>query len=1206
MKSFLQNQLRNVIRRHQWRRLSGRLALVWIAAAAAGLALLLAQSQLGWSSSLAFPLLGAAALSAALSVVIRNAQQRPTEREIARQIEAAYPDLRGLLLTAVEQMEADDEGAGGYLRYRVLQQAVEHCQDTECWRLAAPRGRLRLAGLAQVAALGLFVATLWQGRQYWGAPVAGGVGGFSEKGLTVTPGDVTLERGETLVVLARFGGALPGGVELVINDGTGPVRKTTLAKSLADPVFGGSVPDVAGDFTYRIDFSGGRSRDFKATVFEYPRLVKADVELTFPAYTALPPRRIEDTRRASAVEGTQMTWTLQLNKPVASATLIARDREKTEIPLAVSAGQAVATLAGWTPQTGQSYEVKLVDATGRISKPAAPLVVEVLPNRAPELKFVSPRGDVRPSALEEVAFEGTVWDDFGAKAYGLAYTASGRETKFIELGRDAAAKEKRTFTQLVRLEDLGVKPDDLVAWYLWADDIGPDGLTRRTSTDLFFAEVRPFEEIFRESREMQGEPPDGASQSSEETRKLVELQKQIINATWKLSRMPPAAEKKKDIAVVADSQAQALKQAEAEAGKSRSPRALPLWSAVMRNMTEAKAQLDRAANQAEALTPALAAEQAAYQALLKLQSRETNVTRNRNRGQGGGQQGNQDQLDELELDQTENRYETQRQARATQSPERREQNQMLNRLGELARRQQDVNERLRELQTALQAARTEPEKEEVRRQLKRLQDEQRQMLADMDELQQRMERPENQQTMQTQREQLERTREDVKRAAEAAGTGSVAQALAAGTRAQRELQEMRNDLRKSSAGEFADDLREMRTEARELARAQAEAGARIAELDDPKRKKLDDEPERKAAVDRLTEQQKRMTDLVERATQVSQQAEGSEPLLSRRLYDTVRKIAQDDAKAVKDLRQELLEQRMLTRTLNERLQQTAEREGGGKALEATSELLRQGYLPQAGQAVQRATAGVDELRRGVERAVEDVLGDDAEALKLAQSELDKVTEQLGRELAQAEAGAPAATGEGNPQASPGGAPGAATDSTPEANPGAPARPGEGPGSGEQNQRGGRGGALAGGTETPPGQSRGGFRLDEVVGTDLQPGNYGGDRGGPIVGGDFAGWSDRLRDVEELIDTPALRDAVANARERARLMRQDFKRDLKKPDWAVVRLQILKPLIEVRARLGEELARRDPKEALVPIDRDPVPARFSEPVRRYYEELGKDK
>ena len=44
--------------------------------------------------------------------------------------------------------------------------------------------------------------------------------------------------------------------------------------------------------------------------------------------------------------------------------------------------------------------------------------------------------------------------------------------------------------------------------------------------------------------------------------------------------------------------------------------------------------------------------------------------------------------------------------------------------------------------------------------------------------------------------------------------------------------------------------------------------------------------------------------------------------------------------------------------------------------------------------------------------------------------------------------------------------------------------------------------------------------------------------------------------------------------------------------------------EVRNRLAEELARRDPKDRLAPVDRDPVPGRFSESVRRYYEELGK--
>ena len=111
--------------------------------------------------------------------------------------------------------------------------------------------------------------------------------------------------------------------------------------------------------------------------------------------------------------------------------------------------------------------------------------------------------------------------------------------------------------------------------------------------------------------------------------------------------------------------------------------------------------------------------------------------------------------------------------------------------------------------------------------------------------------------------------------------------------------------------------------------------------------------------------------------------------------------------------------------------------------------------------------------------------------------------------------------------------------------------------------------------------------------------------GPIItGDDFTPWSDRLRDVEEMIDVPELRNDVAAARERARLMRQEFKRDLKKPDWAVVRLQVIKPLVEVRDRITEELARRQSTDSLVPIDRDPVPTRYTELVRRYYEQLGK--
>ena len=61
-----------------------------------------------------------------------------------------------------------------------------------------------------------------------------------------------------------------------------------------------------------------------------------------------------------------------------------------------------------------------------------------------------------------------------------------------------------------------------------------------------------------------------------------------------------------------------------------------------------------------------------------------------------------------------------------------------------------------------------------------------------------------------------------------------------------------------------------------------------------------------------------------------------------------------------------------------------------------------------------------------------------------------------------------------------------------------------------------------------------------------------------------------------------------------------------PKCDIVKSQISKPLVKLRNRVGEELARRESKESLVPIDRDPVPVKYSEHVRKYYEELGRSR
>jgi hypothetical protein len=145
------------------------------------------------------------------------------------------------------------------------------------------------------------------------------------------------------------------------------------------------------------------------------------------------------------------------------------------IVLDVETNRPVAVLKEFPLAASQTYQMQLVDADNRTNKVTAQFVFDVQKNRAPELKLASPRGDVRPSALEEISFEGTVWDDFGVQAYGLAYSLVGQEPKFIELGQTVPAKEKRNFQRVLRLEDLGLEADQLLSWFVWADDIGPMG-----------------------------------------------------------------------------------------------------------------------------------------------------------------------------------------------------------------------------------------------------------------------------------------------------------------------------------------------------------------------------------------------------------------------------------------------------------------------------------------------------------------------------------------------------------------------------------------------------------------------------------------------------------------------------------------------------------------------------------------------------------
>jgi hypothetical protein len=113
-------------------------------------------------------------------------------------------------------------------------------------------------------------------------------------------------------------------------------------------------------------------------------------------------------------------------------------------------------------------------------------------------------------------------------------------------------------------------------------------------------------------------------------------------------------------------------------------------------------------------------------------------------------------------------------------------------------------------------------------------------------------------------------------------------------------------------------------------------------------------------------------------------------------------------------------------------------------------------------------------------------------------------------------------------------------------------------------------------------------------------------GKPLTGEEFGEWSDQLRDIEEMLEDPELRNRVAQVRDRARAMRSEFKRHGEMPQWDLVKSQLLGEMQALQQRINQEVMKLESDRAMVPIDREPVPEEFDSLVQRYYELLSQER
>lgn len=905
-------------------------------------------------------------------------------RWLAHKIENRFVTLEQRLVTILEKPIDESNTAALYFRRELMKETLDHAEKHD-WRDAMPTAWFNQLWFAQSVLLFLFlflscslIVPAFKQEEANGNIASTDV----STSVIVEPGNAEIEKGSNVVFTARFQGPVPANVSLHYSlENKAEKLSQVLRRNLKDPVFGGVLLGIETPVTYRVAYDDGTSDEYRLTVFEFPKVVRSDAKIVSPAYASGPDKLIEDTRRVTVAEGSQLTWILHLNKPVASVELA--DKEGNIQKLSAEADKPTTYSLTLTMKESTTWKVNLVDMDGRKNKLPEELIAKVLPNKPPTIKLAK-ASDRRVSPLEEMDIGAKLNDDFGISKVGLAYSINGDEPTEVLLADSPESAKKLDATHLLALEQLKAKPDQLISYYVWAEDTDSEGQPRRVESDLFFAEVRPFEEIYREgespseSQQQQQQQQGGAQQQAEEA---AEMQRQIIIAIWNVIRRETNEERTEnfdsDLDVISESQASVIEKLANLQQNANAPDAAEIVAQIQGHM-ESVIKYLTSAKESDTITPvqnARAAAQSAYAGLLQLRAREHEIIRSQqqqqSQSQSRSQQNRQQQLNELELNNDPNRYESQQTPpQPEEEKEAQEVRQAVNRLKELAQRQEDLNEELQKLQAELQAAKTEEEKSNLQEQLDRLREAQEELLRDSDELNESMNEANENEAMQQAREQMEQARENVRQAAESLANNDPNEALAAGTRAEREFEEMRDELRQQSANQFTERMKNMVNQARNLNEKQKQLNEQANSTPNPETNTgLRSESSDSKLPQELKEQSQQLTDLLDQMQQTVTEAETSEPLLADKLYDSFRETKQQN--------------------IEENLKQLSQLAEQGVEV---------GRVPETQRFLEQATQGIDRLQQQIESAAESVLGSEEEALRRALRELNEAADDVNQEL----------------------------------------------------------------------------------------------------------------------------------------------------------------------------------------------------------------
>ncbi|MGI4854907.1 MAG: hypothetical protein ACRYF4_12780 [Janthinobacterium lividum] len=652
--------------------------------------------SIGWARILLVGVTAAAAAFGLAWPLLRLSRQRAVRR-----VEAAFPALEDSLTTFHQRQAGNTDPFFELLAADTLRRT-----DGAPASSFAPAPLLlgmSFAGLVCLGALlwmilaapgylGYGASLLWTGAKKTTKPIYA---------LMVTPGDTAVRRNSDQLITAELTNLHPDTVQIFAHfssaGGWEPVAMQRQAGtgSRYGFVFTG-LPETV---EYYVSAGPLTSPHYKVRVVDLPSVKSVKVTYHYPKWTGLKTETADPAGDLRAIEGTQAELQIEMDRPLKDGNLTL-DNGQTIHLTAVEGSRYTGTLP---MNKDGSYHVAATDS-GQSVRLSEDYFIATDKAEPPQIALDKPGRDYRASPIEEVTLHVKGSAQFGLRDMHLHYAVNGGADKDVPMLKQPGPRNADG-SYTLRLEDFKLQAGDLVSVYATAKDGHAEA-----KTDISFIQADPFEREFSQSQ--QGGGGGGGGKAGDQT-DISKREKELIGETWKQINNKGAADKtaKAQGDFLGGAQSKLRDQVMALSTRMNSrdlSSANEEFTTFEKDMQEAAKNMLPATEKLNSMRwqDALQSEQKALQALLRAEAtfRQIQVAFGQQQGGGGGGSSSGRDLAslfDLELDTEKNQYETAKTS-SPQEQKAKEVEDALAKLDALAKRQEELANKPKDPQQALQ------------------------------------------------------------------------------------------------------------------------------------------------------------------------------------------------------------------------------------------------------------------------------------------------------------------------------------------------------------------------------------------------------------------------------------------------------------------------------------------------------------------------